>query len=131
MSEKIIIVGSPKNCPFRDNNGYTRCDARRDETEDCGFGKTNDFPIWCPFRKGDVIVSMAGAKASKPQLYSANIKSNDPIISERRATGWYCQVAGKHCLILDDAERVLTCYDPDGAICGWIEIDPDTLERVE
>ncbi len=35
---------------------------------------------------------------------TAQLKSDDPIVARRIASGWYCEIGGKSFLLLDDAE---------------------------
>ena len=54
------------------------------------------------------------------------LKSDDVTISKRWAYGYYCKVAGKHYIILDDAEL------SEDVICapeltGFVEVNPATV----
>ena len=61
--------------------------------------------------------------------HRAQLKSDDPVVTNRWATGYYCQVQGRHFIILDDAE--VFEYRLDEVLDGFVEIRVETLEVVE
>lgn len=44
--------------------------------------------------------------------------------TKRRAYGWYCEIEGRHWIVLDDAELTM---DFDGEFAGFVEVLPKTV----
>lgn len=60
-------------------------------------------------------------------MHTAKLKSDNPILKNRWAKGYYCKIEGKHYIVLDDAEIVYKRREK--VIRGLVEIQPETLEE--
>lgn len=62
----------------------------------------------------------------KVPLYRGKVKSDDPIIRERWAYGYFARIGGKDVIILDDVELIE--YGLGQALVGFIEVRAGTVE---